>query len=174
MKLLLEPSFPKTEVSLLRGKNWSFVRSEAADKTDAELIVSAAAEGFAAVGFVGRQAIARPELIRAAIDAKISILVTETGNPLEAIRYLEKNLGRLRKLLPEKRLILLQSNQAVELDPEEMLEQREAWPLFLVDHGLCARQECQEKATDAVQTPKGKVEWYCQEHAEELRAKRDK
>lgn len=120
MKLLLEPSFPAQQSAILQTPFVSTQRWSDPNATDEDLVAAAVTTGSTAVVFLGRQALGRPEVMRRARAEHVSVIATETSNPLDAIDYLHDNLGRLHRELAEgTRALLVQRDRLVEVGLDE-------------------------------------------------------
>jgi hypothetical protein len=115
MKLIVDASIPEAALASFRGPTWEIERFGDATASDAEVISIAAASGAAAVVFLGRQALGRPDVIKAGQQGQIAILATETNHPLNAVTYLVRNKGRLRRILPRPGLFIVQSDDVLDV-----------------------------------------------------------
>ena len=125
MRLILEPSFPTRESTFLQTPFVSTQRWREPLATDADLVAAAAKTASSAVVFLGRQALGRPDVLRSAKEHKVTIIATETYNPIDALDYLRDNLGRIGKKVRDRaEALLVQSNRLMEYSIDELLERR--------------------------------------------------
>jgi hypothetical protein len=113
MKIALESSFPEGAAPLLMKPGVRVVRLEGRGWSDGRLVEQAATSGCHAIVFIGRQALGRPDAVATARQLGITLAVTATQNPIDAVDYVRENLGRLAAVLNLESVVSLNSHSLV-------------------------------------------------------------
>jgi hypothetical protein len=113
MKLLLDSSFPEFGPAQLTTAGWEVERLEESRGSDEAAIQLAAAKGFHAIVFLGRQTLARPEVAAEATERRIAVVVTTSMHPIDSLAHLRRNLAKMRKLLPQTSPVVVSHDDVV-------------------------------------------------------------
>lgn len=124
MRLLYDARLPQSLEFEARaapdGTAIDFVRWSGAGVSDADLIRTAAKDGFAGVVLLGGDSLAQAHLRITANEAGIALVAIAAEDPLEAKRHLLRNLASLRRSLAKHDcLLVLASEVRVQREPAE-------------------------------------------------------
>lgn len=92
------------------GHAIDFVRWSGPGIADVELMRAAAANGYAGVILLGRDSLMQPDVRITARGAGLALIAIATENPLEAKKYLLKNLASLRRSLAQHDCLVVLAN----------------------------------------------------------------
>lgn len=109
MRLLLDSTFPG-DISSQNTTDTELVRLKE-PLSDFDAVERAATEGYEGFALVGRDNLANAELIRAAQDAGLTLVVTSEDDPIVASRHLLDRLHQVVPILHEKGILLVTKGQ---------------------------------------------------------------
>jgi hypothetical protein len=87
------------------------VRWDKGEETDVGLIQYAKTHDFDGVVFLGHDAVARTDVIEAASQLALTVVVVNTDFPNRAVRYLENNLSDLKQRGRGGQVLLVLANE---------------------------------------------------------------
>jgi hypothetical protein len=107
LKILLDSGFPVSATSH-RAPNVVLHLWEGDAVTDAEFVRHAAAGGYAGVVTLGRNSLAREDLLDAIEATRIALVVTHSDDPVKAEEELSHHLRRLGRLVGPSAVLVAQ------------------------------------------------------------------
>jgi len=123
MRLLLDASFPEP-MSAYSQPGIELERWQGQALSDVELLRVASSEGYDAVVFLGRQTLARTELVseatRSSGSAGSAMVVTHTIDPARAMTHVSSHLRTIRREARSGLILLILSDGVRVLKPADL------------------------------------------------------